>query len=480
MMPAAPWSMRRALPIAILIKGFYFFFFVAQRDPQWNASLIASPFALKQLDTEWYFQPLDEWQETGAYTSICKLPGFAPIYIPLRWIMSKSAAYNVICVLQMLLDALCTVVLATMAFRFFKSRAMYFWVFGIYVFSTFISVRSNYVLSDSFCTSFFVLSIAALQSGLDSGRRSMFVWSGLALLWSFEMRPVMLVVLPVVVVLILAHSAALRQKLVRMSLIFFPVLIVTLWWNIHNRLLHNRSLWLIAPAEECMSHYGPESAAIRRFVIAIGEDFQPWSKGSAAEWFLKRNMETPPPPPFEQKQMASTYNLDTLISIRVDYKRIEHGEELTSQFKNELMLRMDRCTEAYRKEHGWDYYLFNRLKFLKMFLFPGRIDDLPLPAVEQMNVLQKLVKAGSLLLLWMVNALAIFGWFLAIAKFKWSALWWSGLGVSHVVVLGWIGFIEQRYLTAAYPVLVVFAAYAIYTLWVRIKSKSSKRAFIDA
>jgi 4-amino-4-deoxy-L-arabinose transferase-like glycosyltransferase len=446
------------------------FFFVAQRDPQWNASLIASPFALKQLDTEWYFQPLDEWQEIGKYTSVCKLPGFAPIYMPLRWIMSKSAAYNVICVLQLLLDALCTVVLATMAFRFFKSRAMYFLVFGIYALSTFISVRSNYVLSDSFCTSFFVLSMAALQSGLDNGRRSMFVWSGLALMWSFEMRPVMLVVFPVVLVLILAHSASLRQKLLRISLIFFPLLVVTLWWNIHNRLLHNRSLWLIAPVEECMSHYGPQSAAIRRFVIAIGEDFQPWSKGSAAEWFLKRNMETPPPPPFELQQMASTYNLDTLIGIRSDYKRIERGEELTHQFKNELMLRMDRCTEAYRREHGLDYYLINRLGFLKMFLFPKRIDDLPLPAVDQMNILQKIIKAGSWLALLCVNGFGVLGWLLALRRYGWVALWWSGLGAAPIVVLSAIGFIEQRYLTAVYPVMAVFAAYACYDLWSLFKS----------
>lgn len=480
MMPSTPWSMLRALPIAILVKMGMFFFFVAQRDPQWNASLIVSPWALKQLDTEWYFQPLDEWQEHGTYTSVCKLPGFAPIYIPLRWMMSKSAAYNVICLLQVLLDALCTVLLANMAFRFFKSKAMYFWVFGLYALSTFVSVRSNYVLSDSFCTSFFILAIAALQSGLDHGRRSMFIWSGLALMWSFEMRPVMIVVFPVVALLIVLHSATLREKLLRSMVVFVPVLVVTLWWNIHNRLVHDRSLWLIAPVEECMSHYGPESAAIRRFVIAIGEDFQPWSKGSAAEWFLKRNMDSPPPAPFEEHQMASTYNLDTLTHIRSDYKRIERGEDLTPQFKQALMQRIERCTAAYRQEHALDYYLINRLRFLKMFLFPSRIDDLPLPSVDRMNAAQKIMKAGSWLALLSVNVFGIFGWLLALRRYGWSALWWSGLGAAPVVVLSAIGFIEQRYLTAAYPVLVVFAAFGLHQLVKIFQSKAKATDLSEA
>ena len=290
----------------------------------------------------------------------------------------------------------------------------------------------------------------------------------------------MIVVFPVVAVLIVAHSASVQQKAMRCIFLFLPVLTVSCWWNWHNRTVHQRSLWLIAPVEECMTHFGPESAAIRRFVIAIGEDFQPWSKGSAAEWFLKRNIDLPLSSPFQADQMAPHYNLDTLIHIRSDYKRIENGEDVSPAFRQNIIDRMNQCTEAYKREHPADFYVLNRLAFVRMFLFPSRIDDLPLPAVDQMNVLQKLVKAGSLLLLWMVNALAILGWFLAITKFKWRALWWSGLGVSHVVVLGWIGFIEQRYLTAAYPVLVVFAAYAIYTLWDRIKSKSSKQAFIDA
>lgn len=475
-----PWSFNRSLMVAVLMKAMIFFFFVFQRDPNWNNTLVVAPFALKQLDTEWYFQPLDEYHENGVYESVCKLPGFAPIYLPLRWCFSKDVAYNIICLLQMLLDALCTALLATMAFRFFKSQAMFFIVFGLYALSTFVSVRSNYVLSDSLCTSFFILSMAALQRGLDDGRRSMFLWSGLLLMWSFEMRPVMIVVFPVVALLIFGHAASAKQKIVRLVFLFLPVLAVSCWWNWHNRTIHQRSLWLIAPVEECMTHFGPESSSIRRFVIAIGEDFQPWSKGSGAEWFLKRNIDLPKSSPFEDDQMAPYYNLDTLVHIRSDYKRIEHGEDVSPAFRQNIIDRMNQCTEAYIHEHPADFYVLNRLAFIGMFLFPSRIDDLPLPAVDQMNVLQKLVKAGSLLLLWMVNALAILGWFLAIAKFKWRALWWSGLGVSHVVVLGWIGFIEQRYLTAAYPVLVVFAAYAIYALWVRIKSKSNKQAFIDA
>ena len=466
--------LKSALMFALLIKLAIFFYFVLQRDSQWNSTLVVEPWALKQLDTEWYFQPLDAMLDGSSYESVCKLPGFAPIYIPLRMVMSKAAAYNAICLLQMLLDAICTVLLALLAMRMFNIRAMFFVVLVGYGISTFISVRSNYVLSDSFCTSFLIIALYMLQRGMDTSSNWYIAGAGLFAMWSFEMRPVMLVVFPVLIVLIAYYGRTWRNAITKVVLLMLPISIATLAWWQHNWSTHSRSLWLIAPVEECMTHYGPEAAAIRRFIIATGHDFQPWSQGSAAEWFLKRGIDLPEDSPFESNNFTSTYNLDTLIQLRTDYKRIENNKLVDPDFSTALIHRMDRCTASYTSEHAWQYYCTNRLNFLRMFLFPKRIDDLPLPARSSMNIGQIVVKMGSLLLLWTVHLGAIFGLFLAVMRFGWSMLWWAGVGASSIVVLSFIGFIEQRYLTASYPISLIFASYAALRAWQALSSKVRK------
>jgi hypothetical protein len=456
---------KSALAFALLLKLSMFFYFVYQRDSQWNPTLVVEPWALKQLDTEWYFQPLDAMLDGSSYESVCKLPGFAPIYIPLRMVMSKAAAYNAICLLQMLLDAWCAVLLALLAMRIFNVRAMFFVVLVGYGISTFISVRSNYVLSDSFCTSFLIIALYMLQRGMDTSSNWYIAGAGVFAMWSFEMRPVMLVVFPVLVWLIACNCRPWRSAITKVALLMCPIAVATMAWWQHNRSTHDRSLWLIAPVEECMSHYGPEAASIRRFIIATGHDFQPWSQGSAAEWFLKRGLDLPAVSPLETSDFASTYNLDTLIQLRTDYKRIENEASLSSDFSTALIHRMDRCTESYKSEHAWSYYCTNRLHFLQMFLFPKRIDDLPLPARSAMNTGQKLVKMGSLLMLWVVHLGALIGLYLAVIRYGWNMLWWAGVGASSILVLSFIGFIEQRYLTASYPITLMFAAYAALRAW---------------
>jgi Dolichyl-phosphate-mannose-protein mannosyltransferase len=470
--PTLNW--RSAWCIAFVLKLAIFLFFIGQRDPNWNPSLIVDPVALKQLDTEWYFQPLDEMVEGRSYNSVCKLPGFAPIYLPLRAVMSKEAAYNGICVLQLLLDALCTGLLALLTFRLFKQNRISWIVLVLYGISTFVSVRSNYVLSDSFCTSFLIVSLFFLAKFIDSKKIWHVMLTGFFLFWAFEMRPVILVVYPVFLSLVVYHLGW-RWHGIKISLIFIaPIALGTLWWSYHNRQLHDRSIWLIAPVEECMTHYGPEAAAFRRFVIAIGHDFQPWSKGSAAEWFLKRGQGVSAAHPFVPSDFTPDYNLDTLRQLNADYKKIENGEVNSVEFNTTLIERMHRCTDSYIEHNGLDYYLFNRLNFIGMFVFPSRIDDLPLPPRDQMNTMQLLMKIGSLVLLWFVHAMAIVGIGVACWRFGFRALLWAGVGGSSIVVLGFLGFIEQRYLTTSYPISIVFAALGCSAVvdWIWNKSKS--------
>jgi hypothetical protein len=99
-------------------------------------------------------------------------------------------------------------------------------------------------------------------------------------------------------------------------------------------------------------------------------------------------------------------------------------------------------------------------------LFPKRMDDLPLPAFDKMNILQKLVKIGSLLLLWAMHGCAIVSILIILFTQQWNLFWWFGMGACSVIALAAIGFIEQRYLTASYPIMVVYAGIGLEWLMV--------------
>jgi hypothetical protein len=106
----------------------------------------------------------------------------------------------------------------------------------------------------------------------------------------------------------------------------------------------------------------------------------------------------------------------------------------------------------------WDYRVGNKIRFARLFLFPGRIDDIPFPAVDKMNLLQKGIKAWSLISLWLLHALALLvaAWWL-IQKRR-ELLLWALLPFSFIAVLSYLGYIEQRYLATSFPFFILMIA----------------------
>jgi hypothetical protein len=119
------------------------------------------------------------------------------------------------------------------------------------------------------------------------------------------------------------------------------------------------------------------------------------------------------------------------------------------------------------------YYVSDKIGFLIKFLFPAKLDDLPLPALSSMNAIQKIAKGSSLILLWMISALSLFGFLYALFNWKIHWLLWSFIPFSLVAVQSYLGFIEQRFLSVSYPFMVVMSAAVISGLYAIIRRKFS-------
>jgi hypothetical protein len=156
-------------------------------------------------------------------------------------------------------------------------------------------------------------------------------------------------------------------------------------------------------------------------------------------------------------------NADSLLLLKANYHLALQADrqnlpDLPSKSQH-VIQQAQRFLDAYKAEHALDYYFVNRFRLLKLFLFPGRLDNLPLPARADMNVFQFAMKSFYLILL---SAIILFG----LLSFAWlyfkkhhHVLPLLAFPLFHIAILGvYLGYAEQRYLTPAYPFLIILTA----------------------
>jgi hypothetical protein len=448
--------------VVLFFKVFIFIFFTYYRSAEWPAKDVLKGIALYGGDSPQYYKPLESFVQGEGYQSICKMPGLLPIYYPLRGFLSVDNARVAITFFQLLMDVLATIMIAIVAGRVFGKESAFVFTVVLYGISTFISIRSLYLLSDSLNISMLIFCIYFLSNFLLYGQKKDLIVSGFFLAWSLFFRPAVIISFPFFAILLFVNdSKNLKWVFKNLFLFYVPVIISLSLWTIRNVYEFKRPLLLIAGPDECMNKFTPEQQALRNLIITMGEDFQPWSAGSGAEWFLQKKSGYKESNPFAANDFASAYNIDSLVVLKeryMEFAALPKEDAQRASIGNQIIQSANNFALSYKSENAFRYWVTNRINFIRMFLFPSRLDDLPLPAVHDMNILQKLAKAASYILLLVIHALACIAMLYFLIKRKWLWFIWGLLPFAFIVVLGYIGFIEQRYLTAAYPFMTMLAA----------------------
>jgi len=235
---------------------------------------------------------------------------------------------------------------------------------------------------------------------------------------------------------------------------------------------YGKTVVLVAPLKECMYNLTPELSAIRHLIITVGEDFQPWVKGGGAYWFFNQPVENNKDFPFAEDDFTSSMGADALFALRNDYRSLS-DTSLTSieydSLQQSVVSRAETYSLEYAQQHPWNFYIGNKIHFASHFLFPNRIDDIPFPSREDMNVFQLTIKSWSLVSLWLVHALALCIALVWLLQGKWALLLWAALPFIFVLALSYLGYIEQRYLATSFPFFLLMIAGAIAQWIDRIK-----------
>jgi len=451
----------KGLVFIATIKIFFFLFFAIERDESYDiGDSVVNNIALKTTDTDTYYAPLEYYVTQGNYATLCRMPGFVPIYVPLRLVFNEGNAQVAIVFIQLIVDIISALLLAIVAARLFESKRAFIITVILYGINVFVAVRSNFLMSDSFTVSLLVISFYFLSSYCISSKTKHLLWSGLFFAWAFMFRVPVILSLPVFGFVLLWKYRSFWPALQKSILFTIPLFVCLSAWTLRNWVYHNRFQILVPPVAECMGAYTEENEAMRTLIITMGEDFQRWSPNSAADWFWQKQTNYKTEYPFKENDFTTEYNLDSLILLKESYTRFfaSQNEDEQSAIGKTIIERSNRYTEAYKKEHPFRYWIINRINFIRMFMYPKRLDDVPLPPLHKMNILHKAVKGGGYLHFMLINFFGV----LAMIFFWWKRnlllMAWSSAIIIPVLFLSFIGFIEQRYSATAFPILTVFVS----------------------
>jgi hypothetical protein len=440
-------------------KVMWFVLFIVLRSNAWTEHATVGHIALQPNESFGYYRPMESFIHDGHYQGMCHLPGLMPFYVPLRLFMPETMAMQAMVMLQVIFDIFATWTLGMLAARIFQSiRAMHL-TYLLACISTFTAVRNNYLLSDSLCISITILSLFSFSSfAIDRNYRHLLL-TGVGLCIAMLLRPAMLVVVPGVAILIpLVHGLSFRS--LRFALVIvLPTILALSAWTLRNKLTYGRTVVLLAPLGECQPQITPDFAAIREWILASGGDYQPWAVGGESHWFFDSPKELPMP--FEADDFTPGCDSVILLSLKKDYHQLHSGilsESDSLALEQSIIERGQRIRASYTTAHPFRYHVLNKIKFARMILFPTRIDDLPFPALQEMNFVQKIIKAGSLIALPLLSTLSLIALAVWTIRRKWEYAVWMCLPMGLVLVHSYIGFVEQRYLATSYPFFLMLCA----------------------
>ena len=456
MMPSrkAIWS---AFLVLAVVKTFYFTLFIVDRNPNIIDIFVIEGIALKGGDTETYYRPLRSLIEEGTYTGMCRMPGLAPVYLPFRLVLSHEKTEVAIVYLQLITDIVAALLSAILCFKIFRSTHAFWLCVGLSALSPFVLVRANYLLSDSFCCSALIISAWFLYQFIQSRKTSTILISGVFLAWAVFLRQISLLILPCFILILFTQLRSSLTLRIRYSiLLIIPLSISITGWALRNTLTYQRTILLVVPIKECMGQLTPEFYSIRKLLLTMGQDIQPWKPGSAAHWFFTEKADYNCP--ISDKHFTASLSRDSIINLREDYwTKLKSGSD-NKEISKQLIHTCSQYEQAYISENALNFYLLNRVSFFFQFIFPSTIDDLPIPRMSQALLPSKAAKVLGYSLLLAVHAVFLLSLIYFFLKRNSLVLIWSLFGLLPILFLSYMGWIEQRYLATSHYFLILICS----------------------
>ncbi len=457
--------------LAVLIRSFFFLFKVYTAPD----STVHYPgiFASEASDTVSYFGPIDSLLQAGSYSDDHRMPGYGWVYMLLRLALPVRTSLNSVAILQLLLSSISVYVLAKLAARVFQSVPYFYAVFLAFALSTYTALWDHVLLAESFCTSALVFSHYWLLTANSEKRH--YLLSGLMLTWCVFLRPVTVPLLALFGLYILLRpglgslAGVARWRL--FAAFLAPFLMLDGAWTLRNYRVHGGFYPLmttIGYKGEKESHYG----ALIRFVQAFGGSTVWWAPRAEMTFFIPlptsaRSSDTTVrfrddiyTSKFDQSSLVEVRNMLGVLrddSVALDRKR---------PLEAEVIRRLDSYTISIRDEKPFLYHVVSRLRVAKTFLLHSGTYNLFTRPSSELRTWELAIKVFYSLLYCFVVLFGLLGavWLALRGDLESRLVSFTTLFLTFVHPI-LFKMDEFRYLSPAYPFLILSAALFLSGVW---------------
>ncbi len=459
-------------------------------------------------DSPSYTDPIENLLATGQYSPDRRLPGFGIIYLFFRLFLSYTATYNTIVIIQLVVSSVGVYCLALLARFVLKSDRAFYLTFYMYLICNYSNYYDICLMTESLSSSFlifgtwyFALYFYPKDQSAAKQKLKFLFFSGLFLTWTFFLRPVFVLILPIYGVILLLHSIKNKVPFIRPLLIYaLACIVIDGAWIIRNYKVYDKFIPLSKDFYYPYVEYS-YMGHMQSFVQTWGGAIDLPDPHSAFSWF--GGILFPGEPEANKYKHDSipgyvytpAFNRDSLYKLRAEvrefiamqkpavdsfyvskdsdwnkafsilYQPLKPVSTQAAALQNEIDNTFDRYTNSIKKEHPFLYYVRSRITLLRKFLFENNEAFLTRGQIPGMKKLLSLF----------FHTYYYFILFLGIAGIV--MLTWKGLRNNMFLLLlciipaytilihPFLRSADNRYLLPAWPFLIACAAYFILTVY---------------
>ena len=453
--------------IALLFKGILFVFQLSLN----RTSFIHGFWGATGGDTNSYLSPIDNLLNSGSYSPDYRMPGYGFIYLILILFFSKVVTCNLIIILQLILSAISTYLLALTAGQLLNKKGAFYLVFYLYAISCFSNSFDIFLYTESFATSFMIFSVFYFVRYFNSHDKKQLLFSGIFLTWVIFLRPVFCL-LPVLFLLILIIENKRKKIKVGFAMLLFiaPFLLCDGAWITRNYRQHRKILPLSTTVyypELETSYYLP----LKNFIGAWGGEYF-WYSSS---FILHERKDSIP-----KYIYTSRFNRDSVSMVnRLVYEITKDStlpEATKEQYDSIVKVKCNQFTQSIKKEKPIIYFVKAPLVLLNGFLIhSGNSYMLFNKSVDKLNTFQFIINGFYYLFYLVVIIMGFVGMFLMYKYLIRGALLSLIIMIPlydifiHVIVFREC---DSRYFIPVYSLMLICAVCAILRLFDRYFSGS--------
>ena len=429
------------------------------------------------LDTQSYLGSIESLLAGKGYDPDLRMPGYGAPYFLLRLVLDRDAAITGMLALNVEFGIFSSLLLGALALRLCGSRAWANAVFTIFLLSPFVVEYDHQLLTESLAASALITTVYLLVRWWTDQRAWHLVLAGVCAGWLVFLRPVCALFLPIfLLVMFSAHATTIRERLARALLFLAPFLLAECMWIARNWSVHHA----FHPATNGFWEKSIEENPvfpITRLVMSYGGYWVFWDPDGDINWFMYRPLgdqgEVQPADPDDDRIPHSifcpSFNLDSLQLIARDYHQLSYGHPSPTRYDSlrlQVAARADRYREAFMCERPFQYHVVGKLRLLKRFILHSGTERAFRYSYADMGIGGKSMKVswavlfiGSVLLGLITAVVWLFTRRPMIQRLL-PAIALVGTLVYPLV----FRFVEYRYITTTWPLLLVIAALGARTI----------------